>query len=414
MSSQFESFVNLELPRRPALLTTDITGFDGDPNDPSAPPIISLAPIGTYFLQVTPADELWRKNSLGLWVGVGAGGAVSAGVRALVYREGHTSNGPFVFNNFIDLYDHFLDLGLDSAKTIVYDDTLTSGNGMILPAHPTAGINYNMKSTAWEGISRPGNFGKTELRLDEGVSIINPPGEFRSLRVATISTTVSPFRCVGQESFFVRETSDLSAAGSVPLFDLNALAGFDFITVEVSGTSTLAGSSAHAYPVIDLLTDKIVIARVLHGTINNDCFAGSGNSILGLEFWQGGVYSDNNPLFTGTFLEQFVYIAPVFLFVPEVTSSGQLGVRSGITPVRAAAGPINIPLPPYSGVFKNAGYVQFIKETSGLNQVNVISPTGGSINGQSPYTHVIPPGGSAIIGGDGNGNYLILGDLSTT
>lgn len=60
MATEFENFINLELPRRPALLTVAITGFDGDPNV-GAPAIITGAPVGTYYQQETPAT-LWRKD----------------------------------------------------------------------------------------------------------------------------------------------------------------------------------------------------------------------------------------------------------------------------------------------------------------------------------------------------------------
>lgn len=58
----FEDFVNLELPRRSAFLTYEITSYDGDPNDGSAPAILQGAPKGTWFLQQT-GSIYWRKRT---------------------------------------------------------------------------------------------------------------------------------------------------------------------------------------------------------------------------------------------------------------------------------------------------------------------------------------------------------------
>lgn len=58
----FEDFVNLELPRRSAFLTYEITSYDGDPNSGSAPAILQGAPKGTWFLQQT-GSIYWRKRT---------------------------------------------------------------------------------------------------------------------------------------------------------------------------------------------------------------------------------------------------------------------------------------------------------------------------------------------------------------
>jgi hypothetical protein len=59
----FTDFVNLELPRRSALLTKAITGYDGNPNS-SVLPAINNAPLGTWFYEET-AQKWWRKKSGG-------------------------------------------------------------------------------------------------------------------------------------------------------------------------------------------------------------------------------------------------------------------------------------------------------------------------------------------------------------
>ena len=77
-STQFENFLNVELPRRPALLTLEITGYDGDPNSLLAPDILKRAPKGTFFLRNADA-VLWRKQTptWNSWADVGGGGTDS-------------------------------------------------------------------------------------------------------------------------------------------------------------------------------------------------------------------------------------------------------------------------------------------------------------------------------------------------
>lgn len=48
------------------LFTVTLSGYDGDPNGGGAPPILTGAPIGTYYQQETPA-LLWRKGQDGNW-----------------------------------------------------------------------------------------------------------------------------------------------------------------------------------------------------------------------------------------------------------------------------------------------------------------------------------------------------------
>lgn len=63
-----QAYTNLEMPRRIVLLTVTITGYDGNPNDGGAPDIIKNAPVGTFYLQLTP-ERLWRKTETPLvWV----------------------------------------------------------------------------------------------------------------------------------------------------------------------------------------------------------------------------------------------------------------------------------------------------------------------------------------------------------
>jgi len=70
--SAFTDFVTLELPRRLAFLTVDITSYDGDPNHVSAPAIFADAPTGTEYQQETPSGQLWKKDPDGAWYVLGA------------------------------------------------------------------------------------------------------------------------------------------------------------------------------------------------------------------------------------------------------------------------------------------------------------------------------------------------------
>lgn len=64
--SSYETYVNTELPRRSAHLTVEITGYDGDPNDPGAPDALKKAPKGTWYMRETPAVSWYRKEVDGL------------------------------------------------------------------------------------------------------------------------------------------------------------------------------------------------------------------------------------------------------------------------------------------------------------------------------------------------------------
>lgn len=81
MSDPFETFLNVELPRRPVTLTLALTGWDAPPTDPGAPGVVKDAPIGTWFREHTAA-KWWRKHEV-IWVestggGPGGDGTVKA------------------------------------------------------------------------------------------------------------------------------------------------------------------------------------------------------------------------------------------------------------------------------------------------------------------------------------------------
>ena len=101
--SQFEDFVNLELPRRPALLTYEITSYQGDPNDPGAPAIIKGAPKGTFYLRNTDA-VLWRKQTAAAtsWLDV-AGGGSSTSATALLSATSYVCPSGAIVGDFVYL-----------------------------------------------------------------------------------------------------------------------------------------------------------------------------------------------------------------------------------------------------------------------------------------------------------------------
>lgn len=110
--SDFENFVNLELPKRPPMLTLANTGYDGDPNGGGAPVVVANSPQGTFFFRTTGL-ALYVKNSAspGTWELVAQSGASFskvfvvlmpaladvAAVRAAYPANGaNTFSGPFV------------------------------------------------------------------------------------------------------------------------------------------------------------------------------------------------------------------------------------------------------------------------------------------------------------------------------
>lgn len=73
--SAFENFVNLELPKRPVMLSLANTGYDNDPNGGGAPAVVQNSPQGTFFFRTT-GNLVYIKNtsSPGSWAAVGSGG----------------------------------------------------------------------------------------------------------------------------------------------------------------------------------------------------------------------------------------------------------------------------------------------------------------------------------------------------
>lgn len=71
----FIAFVNREIPRRPVMLTVDLTSYDGDPNAPGAPSIVQSAPKGTFYLRDS-TEVLYQKgySTPGTYRIVGSGG----------------------------------------------------------------------------------------------------------------------------------------------------------------------------------------------------------------------------------------------------------------------------------------------------------------------------------------------------
>jgi hypothetical protein len=63
VATEFENFVNTELPRRSAFLYPAIvSGYDNDPNLVGAPDTLKNAPKGTWYYEET-ANKWWRKRS---------------------------------------------------------------------------------------------------------------------------------------------------------------------------------------------------------------------------------------------------------------------------------------------------------------------------------------------------------------
>lgn len=81
MGTPFEDFLNLELPKRPVMLTTVSAAYDGDPNSLVAPAIIANSPQGTFYLRAT-GNVLYKKNDAasGTWEAVSGGGTGGSGV----------------------------------------------------------------------------------------------------------------------------------------------------------------------------------------------------------------------------------------------------------------------------------------------------------------------------------------------
>ncbi len=58
-----QAFVNLEMPRRPLMLTEAITGETGDPNFVTGKPLVNNAPGGSFFLDSVLKDVYFKEDS---------------------------------------------------------------------------------------------------------------------------------------------------------------------------------------------------------------------------------------------------------------------------------------------------------------------------------------------------------------
>lgn len=156
--SAFESFVNLELPRRSAHLTVGIAGYDGDPNDVAAPAILKNSPQGTWYLRETPAKVWYRKEIGGVggatsWVVPGGSGSASftfaancpsgATVGDAVYVTGAKVGGVAqVATCDITSLSAMPAIGIITAKTIATDCTVQFAGEVGIYSGLTAGTMY--------------------------------------------------------------------------------------------------------------------------------------------------------------------------------------------------------------------------------------------------------------------------------
>lgn len=91
--SAFEDFVNLELPKRPPMLTLANTSYDGDPNGGGAPVVVANAPAGTFFFRNTGFILYLKDTSApGSWAVVGSGGGGTGTTSPLTWRVETTGN----------------------------------------------------------------------------------------------------------------------------------------------------------------------------------------------------------------------------------------------------------------------------------------------------------------------------------
>lgn len=154
----FESFVNLELPRRSAHLTVGIAGYDGDPNDVGAPAILKNSPQGTWYQRETPAIVWYRKQIGGAigstsWtVPAGSGSTTldfeancpsGAAVGDAVYVTGAKVGGVTqVATVDITDYNKMPAIGVITAKTIATDCTVQYAGEVTIYSGLTSGRVY--------------------------------------------------------------------------------------------------------------------------------------------------------------------------------------------------------------------------------------------------------------------------------
>lgn len=152
MGTPFENFVNLELPRRPALLTLEITTYDDDPNLGGAPTMLQIAPKGTFFLQDTGA-VLWRKETAtpGTWSIVGAGGGTDTAANIGTAEPGAAG----VYATKVGSEFQFKSLVPGTGVTLTPD---VGGNFITIDATGAGGGEVNTASNLGATVGREGLF----------------------------------------------------------------------------------------------------------------------------------------------------------------------------------------------------------------------------------------------------------------
>jgi hypothetical protein len=264
--SDFETFVALELPRRPTLLTVVITGFDGDPNDGGAPAIISDAPVGTFYLRETPVI-LYQKQTPSAYTPVGGGASSS-----FVYQQGGGGVGPVVFEDWATLVSALDDARVaggpapGGAFDILFDDSIVTP--LVVPSGAA-----DMTAVNWKGLPRPGEF-RAAVSVSEGASFTRLRKLGQNIEVTFTGATPAVADFTNNDVFSVDGVSRLQSTGTGPFIDIGAVVCF---VLAEDGSFMASGTT----PTVNLSTGATVLALPTNNSIiGDDFFSGVVGSVL--------------------------------------------------------------------------------------------------------------------------------------
>jgi hypothetical protein len=255
MSDPFVDFVTLELPKRPTMLTTGNTGYNGDPNSGGAPAVISGAPLGTFYLALT-GNALYKKNSASAatWELVGSGGGGGGTTAPLVWHVETTGNDSTgdgsVGNPFATPGGALAALAALSGKLIRHQVDIILGTGNF-PAFSITGYMMDPAvGTAPCGIRIYGSFinatpgSGTATGTFTTVTTGNDGSVSGSLTKSTVTDSGQTWPVNGLKGFMLEVLTGTSAGQILPILSNTAT------TIEVPLTSAF-GSVGGTYAVRD-------------------------------------------------------------------------------------------------------------------------------------------------------------------
>lgn len=325
---------------------------------------------------------------------------------AFVLKQGSGATGPVTFGT-ADAVFQAMDETRDAAggefvARLVVDDTSTAQATLPGRAEP-----YNFDGVVVEGIYRPGGFGVTSLRIEEGARFINGPFEYNRIFVDNAAATVSPVATEKYALYSIGDGADISNSGTVPMFETSTFAPYDYFSINLERGSIGNGLMNNA--VFDLGSNALLLANIHNGAIfNSESLAGGALTAIYRDVRQNGLYSTNHPLFSGSQVP-FVFYPPRFKVNPVAhTGPATIETRTALSKADVSGGGFTLTLPRIkTGPYNIAGYSFWIKEVSGSGGLLAAPSAGDTIDGAAT-SFPISGGTTQLFMPDTEGNWTTL------